>query len=146
MRGLAGNSRASEAWGNYIITNSVIYTKDLDIRASGMRLQYQGTVDFQTRVNARVEAELLRDAPIFGKAMSTVLWPVSKLFEYKVTGTLANPEPVPLYFIPRMFLAPLSPIRSLRSIFGSPEQSPVFEPFELPPVQPPKADEPPPEK
>jgi hypothetical protein len=141
-----GNSRASDARGTYIITNSVIFTKDLDIRASGMRLQYEGTVDFQTRVDARVEAELLRDAPIFGKAVSMVLWPVSKLFEYKVTGTLAKPEPVPLYFIPRMFLAPLSPVRSLRSIFQGSPVEPVFEPYDLAPVKPEESSANPPEK
>jgi hypothetical protein len=141
-----GNSRASAARGSYIITNSVIHTKDLDIRASGMRLKYEGTVDFHTRVNARVEAELLRDAPFFGKAVSTVLTPLSKLFEYKVTGTLAKPDPVPLYFVPRMILAPLSPIRSLRSIFQGGPEEPVFEPYDLTPARP--ADPPtnPPEK
>lgn len=112
-----GNSRAHDAGGTFIITNSVIFTRDLEIRASGMRLQYEGTVDFEKRVNARVQAELLRDTWILGKAMSTVLWPVSKLFEYKVTGTLAAPNPQPVYLIPKIFLAPLSPVRSLRNMF-----------------------------
>ena len=114
-----GNSRASEAAGTYTITNSVIHTRDLDIRASGMRLIYNGTVDFSTRVNARVEAELLRDTWVVGKLFSTALWPVSKLFEYRVTGTLAVPKPEPLYFLPRIFLAPLQSMKSVGGIFQS---------------------------
>ncbi|HEU5069668.1 MAG TPA: AsmA-like C-terminal region-containing protein [Verrucomicrobiae bacterium] len=128
-----GNSRASEARGTYTITNSVIYTKDLDIRASAMRLQYAGTVDFGMRIDARVQAELLRDTWFFGRLMSTALWPVSKLFEYRVTGTLANPKAEPIYFLPRMFLAPLHPMKSLKEMMQEPNSdtnAPVFEPLE----------------
>jgi hypothetical protein len=114
-----GNSRASEAAGTYTITNSVIYTRDLDIRALGMRLIYNGTVDFSTRVNARVEAELLRDTWVVGKLFSTALWPVSKLFEYRVTGTLADPKPEPVYLLPRIFLAPFQSMKSVGGIFQS---------------------------
>jgi hypothetical protein len=112
-----GNSRASEAAGTFRITNSVIHTRDLDIRASGMRLQYEGTVDFRTRVDARVQAELLRDTPVLGRIFSTALWPVSKLFEYKVTGTLAQPKPEPVYLIPKIFLAPLHPLKAIKGVF-----------------------------
>jgi len=111
-----GNSRASEAGGTFSISNSVIHTSDLDIRASGMRLIYNGTVDFQTRVNARVEAELLRDTWFVGRLVSAALWPVSKLFEYEVTGTLANPKPEPLYLVPRLVLMPLHPVQSFKDM------------------------------
>jgi hypothetical protein len=114
-----GNSRASEAAGTYTITNSVIHTRDLDIRALGMRLIYNGTVDFSTRVNARVEAELLRDTWVVGKLFSTALWPVSKLFEYRVTGTLADPKPEPVFLLPRLFLAPFQSMKSVGGIFQS---------------------------
>lgn len=112
-----GNSRASDANGKFTITNSVIHTQDLDIRASGMRLQYEGTVDFGTRVDARVQAELLRDTWVIGPAVSTILWPVSKMFEYKVTGTLAKPEMEPLYIVPKIFLAPLHPMKAIKGMF-----------------------------
>lgn len=115
-----GNSRASDAGGKFTITNSVIHTHDLDIRASGMRLQYDGTVDFQTRVEARVEAELLRDTWLVGPVLSTALWPVSKMFEYKVTGTLAKPEMEPLYMVPKIFLAPLHPVKAIKGMFEEP--------------------------
>lgn len=110
-----GNSRASEARGTFTITNSVIQTGDLDIRASGMRLIYEGTVDFETKVNARVEAELLRDTWGVGRLISTALWPMSKLFKYKVTGTLAEPKPEPVYLLPRLVV---SPLQSMGGMFG----------------------------
>jgi len=132
-----GNSRASEASGTFTITNSVIQTRDLDIRASGMRLVYDGTVDFHTRVNARVEAELLRDTWFVGKIVSTALWPISKLFEYKVTGTLANPNPEPVYLVPRLFLAPLHPVKSLKGMLQAPAGNYDELPDHLLPTPPP---------
>jgi hypothetical protein len=69
-------------------------------------------------VNARVTAQLLRDTWVVGPLMSTALWPVSKLFEYHVTGTLKNPKPEPVY-VPKFLLMPLHPIRSLEELFPS---------------------------
>jgi hypothetical protein len=102
-----GSSRATEGSARYIITNSVIFSDSLYVRSAMMRLQYEGTVDFYSRVNARVEAELLRDTPLIGRVISLVFKPLTKLLEYKVTGTLSQPKPEPVYFIPRLLLMPL---------------------------------------
>jgi len=82
-----------------------------------MRLQYNGTVDLQSRVKARVTAQLLRDTWVVGPLLSTALWPVSKLFEYKITGTLQRPQTKPVY-IPKILLTPLHPFRSLQDILN----------------------------
>lgn len=111
----AGNSRAREATATFLLTNSVIFTSDLLIFASGMRLHYDGTVDFDTRINGRMEAELFRDMPGLGQVVSKVFWPVTKLFEYKVTGTFSKPKSEPV-FIPKVFLMPFHPLRTLREL------------------------------
>jgi hypothetical protein len=115
-----GSSRASAGTCTFIITNGIIRSDDVDIRSTGMRLQYRGTLDFQGRVNARVEAGLLHDMPIVGPFVSTVLWPVTKLFEYKVTGSLDEPKAEPIYLIPKFvflpFQIPLHPIRTLKNL------------------------------
>jgi hypothetical protein len=81
-----------------------------------MRLQYAGTVDLEQNVDARVTAQLLRNTPVVGPVVSAVLWPVSKIFECHVTGTLENPVVKPIY-IPKILLLPLHPIRSLEDWF-----------------------------
>jgi hypothetical protein len=111
-----GNSRATDAATKFSITNGVIYTDSLDIRSTMMRLEYTGTVDLKQNVQARVIAQLLRDTWVVGPVVSTVLWPVSKLFEYKITGTLKNPKSDPVY-VPKLLLLPLHPIRALEGIF-----------------------------
>ena len=115
-----GSSRASAGTCSFIITNGIIRSDDLDIRSTGMRLQYRGTLDFQGQVNARVEAGFLRDMWLVGPVVSTVLWPVTKLFEYKVTGVLDDPKGEPVYLVPKVMLLPFQmpfhPVRTLRGL------------------------------
>jgi len=119
LNGLApglGSSRASAATGTFVITNGVVRSDDLEIRSPAMRLEYRGTVDLQGHVDARVEAELLRDVWLLGPLVSTVLWPVTKLFEYQLSGSLSQPKTDPVYFIPKIVLMPFHPFRSLKEL------------------------------
>ncbi len=116
MPGL-GNSRARDASASYLITNSVIQTEDLQIHASAMRMQFDGTVDFEKNIKGRMEAELLRDVPGVGLVLSKLLWPVTKIFEYRVYGTLQEPRTDPVYIIPKIILFPFSPLKTLKDVF-----------------------------
>jgi hypothetical protein len=89
-----------------------------------MRLNYQGVVDFDTRINGRVEAELFRNAPGFGPLVSKIFWPFTKLFEYKVTGTFTKPKAEPLY-IPKALLMPFHPLRTMREFLEPDKDEPL---------------------
>ena len=129
-----GNSRAREANGTFVISNSVIHSDNLEIKSTGYRIQYRGSVDFDQRINARVEAEPLRDVWLIGRLLSLGFSPLSKLFEFKVTGTLSEPKKEPVY-IPKPLMLLVSPVGTLRDIFeGKP--SPVVEPVPVPPPKP----------
>jgi hypothetical protein len=111
-----GNSRAKHATASFDITNSVIHTEDLEIRATAMRMNYNGTVDFEQRVEGRMEAELLRDLPAFGFLISKVFWPVTKLFEYRITGSLKHPKTEQVYIVSKIFILPFQPIKILKDL------------------------------
>jgi AsmA-like C-terminal region len=111
-----GNSRATEAAGKFRIANGVMTTGSLEIRSTMTRLEYVGTIDLNQNVNANVTAHLLRDTWVVGPLVSTVLWPVSKIFEYHVTGSLQNPKSEPIYVLPKLLLMPLHPIRTLENL------------------------------
>jgi hypothetical protein len=128
-----GSSRVSGGTATFVIRNSVIYTGDMDIRASTMRLAYNGSIDFNGNVDARVEARILRDAWVVGPLVSLVLSPLTKLFEYKVTGTLQQPEKEPLH-IPKPFQFPFHPLKTLKEIFTE-EKSPPPAQEKLPTPQ-----------
>src|ERR1044071_4861568 len=128
-----GSSRVSGATAAFTMTNSVIHTDDMEIHSPAMRLAYRGTIDFKGRVDARVEARLLRDAWIIGPLVSLVFSPLTKLFEYKVTGTLHEPQKEPLY-IPKPLTFPFHPFRTLKELFGEEKPAPPSPaPSEKPP-------------
>lgn len=127
----AGNSRAREASGTYVVRDGIVYSDDLEIRSSGLRLQYRGGVDFEKRVDARVEAELLRDTWIIGPLVSLALTPISKIFEYQVSGTLSEPKSEPVY-IPNILMMTLRPFHSLKGAL-TPEKEKTEPPLEPPP-------------
>jgi hypothetical protein len=110
-----GNSRATDAAAVFVITNGVIYSNPLEINTAMTRLQYAGTVDLRGNVNARVTAQLLRNIWGVGPLISMFTSPLTKIFEYKVTGTLDNPKEDPVY-VPKLFLLPLHPFRTLEDL------------------------------
>lgn len=110
-----GRSRINAATASFRVTNSIVHTDDLELRAPLFRLGYRGTVDLNGRVNARVEARLLRDAWVVGPLVSLLFSPLTKLFEYQVTGTLARPE-MDLVYIPKPLQFPLDPIGTIRDM------------------------------
>jgi hypothetical protein len=117
MPGVA-NSKFSEASGTYKIEKGVIESRDLEMRSAAMRLQYSGTVNFDGVIRARVEAEPLRDTPVLGPIVSTILSPVAKLFSYKIRGTLNEPTIKPEN-IPSFLMVPLSPFESIGKLFSA---------------------------
>jgi hypothetical protein len=127
-----GNSRARAAAASFIITNSVIATRDLEIHASGMRMQLDGAVDFQGRVQGRIEAGLFRDTPGFGWLLSRVFWPFTKVFTYKIAGSLSRPTFEPVY-IPKVLMAPFHPLRTLKELFSDDKNQPKSEEKTEPP-------------
>ncbi len=118
-----GNSRATEAKTDFILTNGVVTTESLTIQAQMMRMEYVGTVDLQENVKARVTARPLRNVPVLGSVVSLVLMPVSEIFKCNVGGTLDNPVVTPVYIpviIPKILSVPLHPIRTIEELFSSP--------------------------
>jgi len=87
-----------------------------------MRLAYRGSVDISTRLDARMEAELFRDAPVIGPLLTFVLSPFTKLFIYDVKGTLKKPLAEPRY-VPKLLLAPLRPFKTIRSLLPKDDPS-----------------------
>jgi hypothetical protein len=114
MPGL-GSSRAREGSATFTITNSVIYSDDLKIETLMARLRYWGTINLKGMVDARRVAELLRNTWVVGPVISLALWPVSKTFQYHITGSIHDPKSDPVY-IPKIFFFPLHPIETLKDI------------------------------
>jgi len=121
MPGL-GSSRARQGSATFTITNGVIDSEDLKVETLMARLRYWGTLDLLGAVNARMEAELFRNTWVVGPVLSLALWPVSKTFEYKITGTIHKPKSDPV-FIPKVLFFPLHPVQTIKGMIPPPEQT-----------------------
>lgn len=122
----AGDSRAREATALFSVGDGRVSSDDLEIRSTGVRLLYRGTVTMNKQINGRAEADLLRDTPVFGPFLSVALTPLDKLFEYQISGSLRKPVFKPLY-VPKVFMLLLRPFHTLKSLL-----------LEAPPTAPPK--------
>lgn len=111
-----GSSRATDAAGKFTMTNGVIFSADLEIHSTMMRLKYTGTVDLHENLNARATTQILRDTPGLGEIIHVISWPVSKLFEYKVTGSLGEPKMSPINDLAKLLLVPLHPFKTLENL------------------------------
>lgn len=109
-------SRATDAQASFVISNGIIRSDDLCINSPPLVLKYSGVVDFKGNVDARMEANLLRNSWLIGKVINLAMSPVTKLLEYKIKGTITNPKLEPV-FIPKFLFLPLQPIKTLREIF-----------------------------
>lgn len=118
-----GNSPISAGDATFTIKQSVVRSSDLELKSPALRLSYTGTVDFKGNLEARMQAEILRDAWAVGKAVSLALWPLSKAFEYQLAGTVSQPKTEPVY-IPKILLWPLNPVKSIQRLFDSPKAEP----------------------
>jgi len=114
-----GNSRAHQAYGDFVLTNGVLRTENTVIEANGaMQLRYRGEADME-KVNATVEARVLSRTPLLGPILSLVEMPFSKSLEWRVEGPLKNPVARPAYPTGLLLDKTLHPFRTLWSIIPS---------------------------
>jgi hypothetical protein len=109
-----GYSRARQATADFVITNGTISSDDLQVRCTGFWINLRGTVDKNKQINARLEAILSRETPVIGPVLSLVFTPLSKLFEYRVSGPVRDPVLEPI-FVPRFVMFLLHPFKTLKT-------------------------------
>lgn len=124
-----GQTRFTSGSASFRLADGHVDTQDFEMRSLAMRLRYRGTVSYEGQLNATMEAALFRDAPLIGRLLSLAFMPVTKLLEYRVEGTLADPKPEPRY-VPKILMNLLRPISFLKSLLPksdtpeSPEEPP----------------------
>jgi hypothetical protein len=111
----AGDSRARQASALFTVGGGKVSTDDLEIRSTGVRLLYRGSVTMDKQIKGRVEADLLRDTPVFGPFLSAALSPLTKLFEYQITGSMRQPVFKPVY-VPQFFIFMLRPFHTMKDL------------------------------
>ena len=106
-----GAGKFSKGTGDFKIVNSIVKTRNVELKSPLVRLQYTGNVDFEGRISdAGVAAEPLRDAwvigPVLGPVLNLALKPIERMLKFKVEGTLNKPK-MELKHIPKILLVPV---------------------------------------
>jgi hypothetical protein len=112
------------------ITNGVFHSKDLLLDSALLQLKARGTVSMEHRVDTLIQARPLQSVGVIGPLLNSILWPVTKALEFRVTGTLQKPSVEPEYVPGKLILAPLRPFETLKSIFGVKKEEPIYQPIE----------------
>jgi len=105
-----GASTFSEGTADFTITDSVVVSRNLELKSALVRLQYKGEVDFEGRIRkGGVVAEALRDTwvigPVLGPLFNLALSPIERMLKFELSGTLNQPK-LELKHIPKALLVP----------------------------------------
>ncbi|MDP7051372.1 MAG: AsmA-like C-terminal region-containing protein [Verrucomicrobiota bacterium] len=105
-----GASTFSEGTADFTITDSIVGSRNLELKSPLVRLQYTGKVDFEGRITkAGVVAEALRDTwvigPVLGPLFNLALSPIERMLKFELSGTLNQPK-LELKHIPKALLVP----------------------------------------
>ncbi len=105
-----GTGTFSEGTADFTIKDSVVASRNLELKSALIRLQYKGEVDFEGRIRkGGVVAEALRDTwvigPVLGPLFNLALSPIERMLKFELSGTLSQPT-LELKHIPKALLVP----------------------------------------
>ena len=75
-----------------VIENEKVYIHSLKIEGNAFSLTGFGEVDFSEKINLIIKLHLMNQDTWVGKALYYALFPISKIFELQVTGTVSHPH------------------------------------------------------
>lgn len=110
-----GKTRFTEGTTTFNIADGLVTTRDLEMKASSMSLNYVGSVGFDRHIDMVVQGSMFREVPIVGPVFSLALSPFEKLFAYRLTGSIEKPETAPAH-VPSFLLFPFRPIGTIRDM------------------------------
>ena len=105
-----GASTFSEGKADFTIADSLVTSRNLELKSALLSLQYKGVVDFEGHIRkGGVVAEALRDTwvigPVLGPIFNLALSPIERMLKFDLSGTLNRPK-FELKHIPKALLVP----------------------------------------
>ncbi len=88
---------------SFTISNGAILSDDLILAGDVLSLKAYGDIELDGQLHLRAQVKLLRRGPIAG-ILRILTFPVTKLFEFQLTGTLKEPKWRPVNLPKELFL------------------------------------------
>ncbi len=85
--------RQTDAGADFVVEGTVVSTDDLRIEGDVLSIKADGTYDWvDSDVDFDVELRFLKKKTVGGKILTTILWPVTKMFRVRLRGTAEEPD------------------------------------------------------
>jgi hypothetical protein len=89
-----GNTKATRCQCTFAIADQSARTDDMEVSAGAFTANARGELGFDGKMDFRVQAQFLKSWP----GINVLWWPFSKILEYKVGGTIGEPNYRPVNF------------------------------------------------
>jgi hypothetical protein len=89
-----GNTKATRAQCTFVIADQTVRTEDMEVSAGAFTANARGELGFDGKMDFRVQAQFLKSWP----GVSLLWWPLGRMLEYKVGGTIGDPTYRPVNF------------------------------------------------
>jgi hypothetical protein len=90
--------RQSDAWSEFRVGESRVSSETIKINGSVLSLKGRGHCGFDKAVDFHAQVTLMKDNNLVAKLVRMLTFPISKLFEFRVRGTLDDPRWYPVNF------------------------------------------------
>jgi hypothetical protein len=90
--------RQTDASAAFRVEESRVVSKEIKINGSVLSLKGYGQCGFDKAIDFHAQVKLMKDNNMVAKLVRVVTFPLSKLFEFRVRGTLAEPRWYPENF------------------------------------------------
>ncbi len=102
--GLSMIVRQTDARASFVIKDGKIHSDDIVIEGEVITLTCAGDYYLNGELNFAVQVKLLKQNTLLGGILQIAMMPVTKMLEFRLTGTLQDPHWRPAYLPKEMFL------------------------------------------
>ena len=90
--------RPSDAAAGFSLENGTVHTDDLNIEGELLSLRAEGDYHFGGQLDYHIRVALMREHTFVAKLLGAITYPISKLFEFRLRGSLEDPKWYPVNF------------------------------------------------
>lgn len=90
--------RQGDATAEFVVKDGKMHTDEVRVEGDVLSLKGKGDYHFNRDLDFTVQLTLMKSHPLVGKVLRMITWPISKLFEFRLKGSLDDPKWYPVNF------------------------------------------------
>ena len=90
--------RQGDARADFVVGGGMMSSDNVAIEGDVLSMKGKGHYHLNQDLDYTVQLKLMKSHPLVGKLLRVITWPISKLFEFRLQGTVSEPEWYPINF------------------------------------------------